>query len=58
MSLSEATIKSLKQIIREDYGRDISFEEAEEIANDLTQYYDTLAKIWHEIETETKEQII
>lgn len=46
--LSENTVKELQQIIKAQ-GTEINFEVASEIANQLVTYYDTLAKIYHDI---------
>ncbi len=46
--VSDALIKKLQEIIREEYGRDVNVKEATEIANDLVGYFDLLAKIYHE----------
>ena len=45
--LSEATILELKEIIKQEYGRELSPAEASEIANTLVGYFDLLAKIHH-----------
>lgn len=45
--LSEATILELKEIIKEEFGRELSLAEASEIANTLVGYFDLLAKIHH-----------
>ncbi len=39
--------EKLRTILAEDYGRDVSFEEAEQILGDLTGYFDTLARLRH-----------
>ena len=44
-SLSKETISELQRIIREEYGREVSFAEASEIARVLVGYFDQLAKI-------------
>jgi hypothetical protein len=44
-NLSKETISELQRIIRKEYGREISFAEASEIAHDLVGYFDLLAKI-------------
>ena len=44
--LSEPTIQELRQILREDYGLNVSFEEAVEIGNTLTGYYEIVLKIY------------
>jgi flagellin-specific chaperone FliS len=49
--LNDNTIKKLQEIIK-DQGEEISFEVASQIANQLFTYYDTLAKIYHEMRTE------
>lgn len=46
--LSEATILELKEIIKQEYGRELSLAEASEIANTLVGYFDLLAKIHHQ----------
>lgn len=45
--LSEATIQELKQILKEEYGRDVNLKEASEIAHTLVGYFNLLAKIRH-----------
>ena len=45
--LSEQTIKALMKIMRDEYGRDVSFAEASQIANTLVDYFDLLARIYH-----------
>lgn len=44
--LSEPTIQELRQILKEDYGLNVSFEEAAEIANTLTSYYEIVLKVY------------
>ena len=44
---SEQAIKELQKIIKDEYGRDVTFDEATTIANDLVGYFDLLAKISH-----------
>ncbi len=48
MTLQQQTIEELKQIILADYGREITFAEASEIARNLVGYYDTLARVYHQ----------
>jgi hypothetical protein len=43
--VSDAIIKELQQIVREDYGREISLGEAAAIMNDMVGYFDLLAEI-------------
>jgi len=45
--LSEATIQKLRQILKEEYGRDVNLKEASEIAHTLVDYISVLAKIRH-----------
>ena len=45
--LSEATILELKEIIKQEYGRDLSLAEASDVANTLVGYFDLLAKLHH-----------
>jgi hypothetical protein len=45
--LSETTIQELKQILKEEYGRDLDLREASEIAHNLVGYFNLLAKIRH-----------
>ena len=46
--LNESTIQELRQILAEDYGKNMSIAEASEIAHMLVGYYDLLAKIHHQ----------
>ena len=48
--LSKETVLKLQYIIREEYGREVSFAETSEIANGLVGYFDLLAKMQWEIE--------
>ena len=50
--MSKATIQELKQILKEEYGREIDLREASEIAHTLVGYFDLLAKIYHQIKTQ------
>ena len=53
--LSEATIQELKQILKEDCGKEASQAETSEIAHALVSYFDLLAKIYHQIKTQNNE---
>ncbi len=44
--LSEPTIQELRQILKEDYGLDVSFNDAVEIARVLTSYYEIVLKVY------------
>jgi hypothetical protein len=48
--ISEETIKEFQEAIREEFGEEKSLQEASKILNDLVVYYDTLAKINHNIQ--------
>ena len=48
MKLSETTLNELGQIIKDDYGLQISMEKVANIAYGLVNYFDFLAKIYHE----------
>jgi hypothetical protein len=45
--LNEKTIQALQEILRDEYGREVSFAEAAEIASGLVGYFDLLARIYH-----------
>jgi hypothetical protein len=45
--LNLKTIEALQEILRDEYGREISFAEAAEIAGALVGYFDLLARIYH-----------
>ena len=48
MPVSKELILELQQIIKEDYGQEVSFAEASEIANGMVGYFGLLAKMYHE----------
>jgi hypothetical protein len=48
MVVSKELILELLQIIKEEYGREVSFREASEIANGTVGYFDLLAKMYRE----------
>lgn len=43
--VSKKLIQEFREIAKAEYGLDLSFEEANNIGNDLVDYFDTLAKI-------------
>ena len=43
--ISKELIEEFRDIAKAEYGLDLSFEEANEIGNDLVNFFDTLAKI-------------
>ena len=53
--LSKKTIQALQEILREEYGREVSFSEADEIARGLVGYFDVLAKIYDRTKNEGPE---
>lgn len=48
--VSKELVVELQKIIKEESGKDVTFEEASKIANGLVGYFDTLAKIQHKID--------
>ena len=48
--VSKERILELQTIIKEEYGKEVSFEEALKIANDTVGYFDLLAKIDHKMQ--------
>lgn len=53
MVISDAKIEELRQIIAQEYGRDLTRDQVSDIANTMVKYYDLLAKIKHRIDTES-----
>lgn len=45
--LSEATIDELRTILRENYDKALTKDQASQVAYDLTNYFDLLGKIYH-----------
>lgn len=45
MAISEATIREMQQILKEDYGKDLTLGEVAEITKNLVGYFDLLARI-------------
>lgn len=48
MQVSKEIILELQQIIKEEYGKEISYEETYEIANGLVGYFDLMSKIYND----------
>ncbi len=48
MAISKETISALQKIVKEEYGRKVSFIEAFEITGALVNYFDLLAKLYHQ----------
>ncbi len=55
---SKETIVEFKNALFEEYGKDVSLEEAGEILNGMVGYYDLLAKIGFEMSIEKKDAIV
>jgi len=51
--ISAGLIKELMLALKEEYGKEVSFDEASRILADLVGYYDALAKIHHREITDT-----
>lgn len=43
--ISEATIIEFQVALKEEYGKDVTFQEASQMLNDLVTYFDMLMKI-------------
>lgn len=48
MAVSKELILELQAIIKEDYGREVDFQQASSIGNGLVDYFDLLAKLYHQ----------
>ncbi len=46
--VSQPLINELREIIRQEYGRDLDPQEASRIGNGLVGYFNLLAKMYHE----------
>ena len=55
--VSEKIIKELQEIIKEEYGREVTLIQASEIGNGLVSLYDLLAKIYHEDKNINKQKL-
>lgn len=45
--ISEGTVNELVEALKEEYGKEVSIDDARRILTDLVTYYDTLAKVSH-----------
>ena len=45
MAISEATIREFQQVVKEDYGQELSLAQAAEILRTWVGYFDLLARI-------------
>ena len=52
--INTKTVKEFKKAIKEEYGKNISLQDASKILNDLVGYFDTLAKINYNIQKSHK----
>lgn len=52
--ISPETTKEFQEALREEYGKDVTFEDASLILRDLTSYFDTLSKMYHCMQNENK----
>jgi len=50
--------KELQEVLKKEYGKDVTIEDASKILNDLTGYFDTLAKVYHQMQVKEKNAII
>ena len=48
MAVSKELVLELQTIIREDYEKELDFQQVSLIANDLVGYFDLLAKMRHQ----------
>jgi hypothetical protein len=54
--ISKATILEFQKIIKEEYGKDITFDQASAMTRDLVGYFDKLAEIHHRNLTDKNEE--
>ena len=47
--VDDELVKELQKIIKETYGKDLTYQEVSQIANTLVGYFDVLAKTYHEM---------
>ena len=48
--VSEQLTMELQQIIKEAYGQGLTFEQTSQVGNTLVNYFDLLAKIYHQMQ--------
>ena len=46
--LNKKHVDEFRNIVKEEYGHDLSDKQAENIANGLVDYFDLLAKMYHQ----------
>ena len=49
--ISQETTKEFQEALSEEYGKDVTYEEASQILGDLTGYFDVLSKVYHRMQT-------
>ena len=50
--VSEKLIKKFQEAVKKDHGEDLTFAQASEILNDLTDYFGTLDKIYRRMKAD------
>jgi len=48
--ISKKSIEEFKDVIQDEYGTELSYEQATEILMNWVRYYDLLAKIYHRMD--------
>lgn len=56
--VSKEITKEFQEALMEEYGKDVSLEDASIILCGLTGYFDTLSKVYHRMQTEKEDDII
>lgn len=56
--LSQEIIKEFQGTLKDEYQKDITLEDASVILSDLMGYFDTLARVNHQMQNEQKIDII
>jgi hypothetical protein len=51
--ISQSLIIEFQQALKEDYGKDVTLEEAFLMLSDLTGYFDVLSKVYHKMQSTT-----
>ncbi len=55
--IAKEHVEEFKKIVVEEYGCDLSYEKAEIIANGLVDYYDLLAKMYHQTKPKNNQDL-
>ncbi len=56
--ISQEVTKEFQEVLKEEYGRNVTLEEASIILTDLTAYFDTLSKANHRMQAKEENAII